>query len=102
MESTNITEDVAKSVASAFLNERYPSGKIGAGALQMNYARVASIVFEQVISVTLESGPAYRVEGTLTVRSGSLLAQYMWPADKFKFKIWVSKQARRVLYWEMQ
>jgi len=83
----NLTEDEAKQVAESFLKERHRKG---------------SVAFEKVLARTVEDEECYYLEGVLSVRTGTVVAQYLWPPDKYQFKIFVHKHARRIVKWEMR
>lgn len=88
----NLTEEEAKETCRAFLFERY----------QRASYRGAKVDFSQVRSVTEDGVPSYYLEGKLEVRSGSIVAQFLFPSDRYAFRMWVSASAGRILRWEMQ
>jgi hypothetical protein len=81
-----VTEAEAREVGETFLLERYPKGKVSFAGVRL----------------TSEGDvPSYCLEGEIKVHSGTLVAQFLWPADRYRFKIWVSTAVRRILKWEM-
>ncbi len=86
-----LTEDEAKEICRMFLIDRY----CGAGY------RGPKVDFSQVTLVTEEGVPSYYLEGKLEVSSGSLIAQFLFPPDRYTFRMWVSASAGKILRWEM-
>jgi|GEM_PF-3131276 len=81
-----LTEEEAKEVCRTFLMERY---------------RGAKVDFSQVRLVTEDGVPSYYLEGKLEVRSGTIVAQFLFPSDRYAFRMWVSASAGKILRWEM-
>ena len=86
-----MTEEQAKEACRAFLMERY----------QRASYHGAKVDFSQVRLVTEDGVPSYYLEGKLEVRSGSIMAQFLFPPDRYTFKMWVSASAGKILRWEM-
>ena len=82
-----VTEEQAQETSTKFLLDRYPSGKI---------------TFAGVTLTTRENMSSYCVEGEVKLRAGSLVAQFLWPPDCYRFRIWVSAATGKLLSWEMQ
>jgi len=90
-DSRVITEDRARDICREFLVDRYHRARY----------RDAKIEFH-TLSPTEEGGvSAYYLEGDLEVRSGTLVAQFLFPADRYHFKMWVRLDGGRILRWEM-
>ena len=87
-----LTEDEAKEICRMFLVERYQSAGY----------RGAKTDFSQVTLVTEEGVPSYYLEGKLEVHSGSLIAQFLFPSDRYTFRMWVSASAGKILRWELK
>jgi len=84
-------EEQAQEVCRKFLVDRYH---------RANY-RDAKIRFDKV-SATEEGGvPTFYLEGEIEVRGGTLVAQFLFPPDRYTFKMWVDTATGRVLRWEM-
>ena len=81
-----ITEEKAQEIGKAFLLVRYPSAKVK---------------YNKTVPVSEQDTPSYYLEGNIEVRSGSIVAQFIWPPDRYTFKIWVSCLSGRILRWEM-
>lgn len=86
-----LTEEQAKEACRTFLFERY----------QRASYRGAKVDFSQVRLVTEDGVPSYYLEGKLEVRSGSIVAQFLFPSDRYAFRMWVSASAGKILRWEM-
>lgn len=87
MNSENkVTESQAQQICMAFLLHRYPTAKVK---------------FDASALETKDGVPSYCVEGELKVRSGTLVAQFLWPPDRYTFRVWVSARGGRILTWEM-
>jgi len=85
------TEDKAKEVCQAFLFDRYHSASY----------RSAKIRFDTVSTTEEEGVPAFYLEGELKVRGGTWVAQYLFPPDRYTFRMWVSSATGRILRWEL-
>lgn len=81
-----ITEDEAQQACSSFLIDRYTAAKISFGKLTR---------------ITAEGEPEYYLEGEIKVRSGGLVAKYLWPSERYRFNFWVDASTGRILNWEM-
>ncbi|MCX5998692.1 MAG: hypothetical protein NTU41_03645 [Chloroflexi bacterium] len=82
-----MTRDKAQEIGQRFLLERYPRGKIEFSTAQM----------------TDEGGVlAYCLEGRVEVRSGTIVSQFLWPADRYAFRMWVSASVGRIIRWELK
>jgi hypothetical protein len=81
-----ITEDEAQQICNRFLIGRYPTAKISFGKLTR---------------ITAEGGPEYYLEGEIKVRSGGLVAKYLSPSERYRFKFWVDAPTGRILNWGM-
>jgi hypothetical protein len=81
-----ITEDEAQQICNRFLIDRYPAAKINFGKLTR---------------ITAEGEPEYYLEGEIKVRSGGLVAKYLSPPERYRFKFWVDASTGRIVNWEM-
>ena len=81
-----VTEDEARETVRRFLLDRYPRAKVQ---------------FETVRLVTEQDRLAYCLEGKIEVRTGTLVSQFLWPPDRYAFKMWVSATGGRIVRWEL-
>jgi len=86
-----LTEEEAREICRTFLMERYHDASY----------RGAKVDFSQVRLVTEDGVPSYYLEGKLEVRSGTIVAQFLFPSDRYAFRMWVSASAGKILRWEM-
>jgi hypothetical protein len=81
-----ITEDEAQQVCNRFLIDRYPTAKISFGKLTR---------------ISAEGKSEYCLEGEIKVRLGGVLAKYLSPPERYRFKLWVDASSGRIVNWEM-
>lgn len=86
-----LTEEEAKEACRTFLMERHHGSRY----------RGPKVDFSQVTLVTEQGVPSYYLEGKLEVHSGSIVAQFLFPSDRYAFRMWVSASAGKILRWEM-
>lgn len=82
-----LTHGEAQGIGRRFLLNRYPSAKI---------------TFSKVMLATKEAASLYHLEGNITIPSGSLISQLLWPSKPYIFKIQVSALEGKVLNWELE
>ena len=91
-----LTEEEAKEACTTFLMERHHVERYHGASY-----RGAKVDFSQVRLVTEDGVPSYYLEGKLEVRSGTIVAQFLFPSDRYTFRMWVSASAGKILRWEM-